>query len=119
MSINRELHELAAKAAGYEVTWHHANQCYMITEGASERRWLPLDDDGDSMRLAADSELVLTWFDDAVCAHGGYTVKQVIFPGVESDVEHDFGMQELFGNDRYAATRRVVFRAATEIGKWK
>lgn len=67
MNIDRELHELAAKAAGYDVFWHHANQCYMIVEGNSESKWEPLDNDGDAFRLMIDCNLT-------ICADGLSTI---------------------------------------------
>lgn len=50
----RELLDSAAKAAidaGLDLFWHHANQCYMIVEGSSERKWNPQLPD-DSLVLA-------------------------------------------------------------------
>lgn len=67
---HRELLELAAKAADYRVFWHHANQCHMIVEGVSERKWKPLEDSGDALRLAVAAGLRIeidTIFDKTHC----------------------------------------------------
>lgn len=59
---DRELMGFAAKAAGYKVRWHEIWKCFVhagahnITQPpsmAGQRHvWVPLDDDGDAMRLA-------------------------------------------------------------------
>ena len=45
---DRELLELAAKAAGIEVEWSDITGCFW-SDGDS---WVPLTDDGDALRLA-------------------------------------------------------------------
>ena len=54
---DRELLELAAKAAGYNVVWSDLWQRFQHVEPIKlfdmERfSWIPLDDDGDVLRLA-------------------------------------------------------------------
>jgi hypothetical protein len=90
---DKELLELAAKAAGYSTEpyfdgeYMGANR-YEYTEGPSA--WNPLTDDGDALRLA----LKLMEFEPYKSR--GY------LPTITSDV---------------AATRRAITRAAAEIGK--
>lgn len=50
---DRELLEMAAKAAGYEVEWVRNSGCHYRCEAEESReQWCPLDDDGDALRLA-------------------------------------------------------------------
>lgn len=95
--IDRELLELAAKAAGYELGY---------VEGCNDIRkppdWNPLTDDGDALRLAVKLNLDVHFWPD--CPN----------PWVEA-----MAQDELLGTDSYAATRRAIVRAAAEIGKEK
>ena len=91
---DRELLELAAKAAGTEVDFR------FTFEGKYEThvgKWNPLTDDGDALRLAVKLERFL----DA-----GFWSK--VF---EARNGFDFGV------DEFAATRRAIVRAAAEIGR--
>lgn len=104
---HRELLELAAKAADYRVFWHHANQCHMIVEGVSERKWKPLEDSGDALRLAVKLELDIL--------NSCISVRAI-------HRDKDTGASiRCRGNapqiDPYAATRRAIVRAAAEIGR--
>ena len=90
---DRELLELAAKAAGLEVVTPT-----MLKYG----QWNPLTDDGDALRLAV--KLRMNVF------HAGIRVFAL---DEEGDIEEAEG-HEL---DPYAATRRAIVRAAAEIGK--
>ena len=107
---DRELLELAAKAAEKEGWEYVENECrngrrvWGYYSSLMEVCWNPLTYDGDAMRLAAKlglavrieyqvgSTSVLWW------ARGGY-------------------VRESHGGDPYAATRRAIVRAAAEIGK--
>jgi len=97
---DRELLELAAKAAGMITTCSHAG-CYCDDP---DRLWNPLTDDGDALRLAVKLKLdVLTDCLDGVCISSAQ---------LEELCEPNLG-------DLYAATRRAIVRAAAEIGKAK
>ena len=87
---DRELLELAAKAAGIE----HVTPM-MIEWG----QWNPLTDDGDALRLAVKLGLHMT---------NGETHAWASHLAVEAT--------EPFHDDPYAATRRAFVRAAAEIG---
>jgi hypothetical protein len=98
---DKELLELAAKAAGIELKPMQINNVtkqgddrfigYMTNPQEWSRGWFdPLKDDGDAMRLAVKLK---------IHTHTG------------------FGISILDAPDPYAATRRAIVRAAAEIGK--
>lgn len=69
MSTDRELLELAAKAAGYEIS-ECTCKLSMTIKGETPRshnHWNPLADSGDALRLAADvPDLNISWvFEEA------------------------------------------------------
>jgi hypothetical protein len=101
---DRELLELAAKAAGIE---HGADRldCGLSITLPSGRhyslpRWNPLEDDGDALRLAVKMGM------DVVTGRGR---SDAYCRGVR--------VSEYNGDDPYAATRRAIVRAAAEIGR--
>ena len=94
---DRDLLELAAKAAGLEVVTPT-----MLKYG----QWNPLTDDGDALRLAVQLKMRIGINSIPV----GYVV-------VMSDDPLRKDTHELIGDDPYAATRRAITRAAAEIGK--
>ncbi|HBN9937488.1 TPA: hypothetical protein L3955_000308 [Pseudomonas aeruginosa] len=59
---NRELLELAARAAGYKLIWSYDNHCCWINEMRHDLdvTWNPLTDDGDALRLAVKRGFVVT-----------------------------------------------------------
>ena len=95
---DRELLELAAKAAGMVI--HEARQAerdasfdpekvgLFIARGSTW--WDPLTDDGDAFRLAVKLNM---------------------------DLVFDIDLSEVIATDPYAATRRAIVRAAAEIGR--
>ena len=87
MKTDRELLELAAKAAGYREAG--INKPY--TDGLL-KNWNPLTDDGDALRLAVKLGLFMR-----------AAVREI--PRDEYDAEP------------YAATRRAITRAAAAIGE--
>ena len=94
---DRELLELAAKAAGIDPNW----------DGLFWQ-WNPLTDDGDALRLAVRLGLAIRALEKCVY--------------VESDPETLLGQStvselEMYKGDPYAATRLAIVRAAAEIGK--
>ena len=103
---DKELLELAAKAAGISIGPYYANHDAYLKEPFQENIfWNPLTDDGDALRLAVKLELTigkpfehkiaLVWLDDITSFAG--------------NSEKEGGI--------YAATRRAIVRAAAEIGK--
>lgn len=106
---DRELLELAAKAAGMSVI-HSAGpdaERGLWAHGL-EDEWNPLTDDGDALRLAVIAGIAFEqneYFKRACALH--YSPDSVL-------------RKELFepwGIDKFAATRRAIVRAAAEIGK--
>ena len=108
---DRELTELAAKAAGYE--FGYINDTPKIKEdrdfgscgtwGCAKHQlydWNPLDDDGDALRLAVKLKL------DVMCHELGAHVDNEL--SYHAEISHD---------DPYTATRRAIVSAAAEIGK--
>ena len=97
---DRELLELAAKAAGYDYAKHGG---YIVVDGIPGN-WNPLTDDGDALRLAVKLQIIFGKYDDY--ANAG---------GIANDVDIVVWAHE--EKDPYAATRRAIVRAAAEIGK--
>lgn len=93
---DRELLELAAKAAGIPLT-----DLNIDIYGANA--WNPLTDDGDALRLAVKLEMRVDCNDTHTTVYEGVTSEQ--------------RFSEQSDNDPYAATRRAIVRAAAEIGK--
>jgi hypothetical protein len=104
---DRELLELAAKAAGYTcdfLAW--GSGVVNVYDAAGKHAvWNPLTDDGDALRLAVKL---------------GLSVKNSDIRASVQAVGHDDGWiatSEPHGSDPYAATRRAIVRAAATIGQ--
>ena len=98
MHTDRELLELAAKAAGLQ----EAKQRIEFNQ------WDPLADDGDALRLAVALHL---------CVDVGRRSIEVIWADSEGEAYSIEENGEKSGSDPYAATRRAITRAAAEIGR--
>jgi hypothetical protein len=97
---DRELLELAAKAAGIDLgSWCEELDAFW-KGGRGESIWNPLTDDGDALRLAVKLRLYLEQYAERA---GAWKI------GLEA--------KESLGDDPYAATRRAIVRAAAEIGR--
>lgn len=102
---DRTLLELAARAAGYKLSWSYDNHCCWINEMRHDFdvTWNPRDDDGDALRLAVklrldisvEREIQVSWWQ-------GESLETVTWP---------------LGDDPCAAARYAIVRAAAEIGK--
>lgn len=101
---DRELLELAAKAAGIEVTGDESKLGLQYVNGSEDSPftdyWNPLTDDGDALRLAVNLRMLVDIYDRQSEA-GISKIEFAIEPS---------------NNDPYAATRRAIVRAAAEIG---
>lgn len=112
-TADRELLELAAKAAGYTVQRDPIDNRWRIQKRDGQHpdlwpRWNPLHDDGDALRLAVRLNL------QVLIGQGpDGDITWVRAPG-ELDIE---GPSERHEADAFAATRRAIVRAAAEIGK--
>lgn len=103
---DRELLELAAKAAGIECDW---SGDYF---GDGNSVWNPLTDDGDALRLAVSLYIDLrinngasesVWIDEEISeTHSIEVPCDEYYEGISA---------------KYEATRRAIVRAAAEIGK--
>lgn len=107
---DRELLELAAKAAGYcmdYMKWDGYRFVEQRVHGVPhcglnyEKTWNPLADDGDAFRLAVTMKVDLLQYADE-----------------DSDPKHacaNYTACEDYGDDPYAATRRAIVRAAAQL----
>lgn len=113
---DRELLELAAKAAGYKLErFISAVYPYPTVYTVNGKPWNPLTDDGDALRLAAKLRLGIEFNEASVVASwvdGGYESKEIYgYPDQTQD--DDFNI--VYTNHDKAAHRAIV-RAAAEIG---
>ena len=110
---DRELLELAAKAAGYELDWDVPPKSppWVITGTGEERgpihQFSPLTDDGDALRLAVKLDIHIRPYDTSVFAD--HNTNDAVY-----NIFEDYGNHK---HDKDAATRRAIVRAAAEIGK--
>ena len=102
---DRELLELAAKAAGLRVKFEEVHGCYWIElgQGIPIDVWTPLDHDGDALRLAAELRLIVSTHESEAWAQ---------FLGIEGEF---ITIKEPIENDPCAALRRAIVRAAAAI----
>jgi hypothetical protein len=113
---DKELLELAAKAAGIE-----GNQDVhgIWTQGSWEMGgvfWNPIEDDGDALRLAVELDMQVSI--------GFRRINVAVYLDRGGD-ELSFNsggalpvnIREVKSNDPIAATRRAIVRAAAEIGR--
>ena len=102
MTTDRELLEMAAKAARYQYAKHGG---YIVVDGIPGN-WNPLTDDGDALRLAVKLRLAIY---PPEAEGEGATIGT---PGVDGE-----WITEECAGDVFAATRRAIVRAAATIGK--
>jgi len=105
---DRELLEMAAKAAGIELCWvpnADGIECPAFLGVVPWVWWNPLNNDGDAMRLAVKLNLSMDLFD------------KEILVGFTSNSNQCDQVKETYSNDPYAATRRCIAIAAAQIGK--
>ena len=105
---DRELLELAAKAVG--ACWAANLQTWVCWNGSDDEdepgawmEWLPLDDDGDALRLAVKTGEPFVVRTRCVTTMGG--------------LKEDFDPSKQ--GDDLRATRRIIVRAAAEIQRAK
>jgi len=101
---DKELLELAAKAVGYE---KDVDGCYFESGFPTMISWNPLTDDGDALRLAVKLDIVI-W----ECSQYNCALTEIRYGKNQGEVT-----EPIQDEDRYAATRRAIVRAAAEIGK--
>ena len=107
---DKELLELAAKAAGFEllnwtVMFDGQEAAFVFNDGCAET-WNPLNDDGDALRLIVKLKLCIDRDFDRIDVYDNKGINETEY------------LYELpTPTDPYAATRRAIVRAAAEIGK--
>ena len=107
---DKELLELAAKAAGIDGIWSETwnfkgGMLIDYRGGIGHWYWNPLTDDGDALRLAVKLKIDVCseyWNDDE---------------SVQAQNDNGDICVEQKGLDPYAATRRAIVRAAAQIGR--
>lgn len=106
---DRELLELAAKAAGLRVKFEEVHGCYWIElgQGIPINVWTPLDHDGDALRLAVALKLIVSTHESEAWAQ---------FMGVEGAF---ITIKQSIEGDPCAALRRAIVRAAAAIAAAK
>jgi hypothetical protein len=101
---DRELLELAAKAAGLTILrWPQENYA-VVLDGDDRCGWSPLIFDSDALRLAVKLGI-------------GVAIPNKKFPNVRRAFCSDIGGWSVTDPDVYAATRRAIVMAAAEIGR--
>lgn len=106
---DRELLELAAKAAGWNETrvdergWFYV--CTYPGDPKEWELWNPSTQDGDALRLAVKLGLRVRVCDD------------IGIVSCTSDDVPTHQASEGYGSDRYAATRHAIVRVAAAIGE--
>ena len=100
MNNDRELLELAAKAAGIESSIGLLPRDGVSIIQPDGKKWNPITDDGDALRLAVKLDLNVQV--GVVRTPGGFTAIEYSDTGDRDDCE---------------LTRRAIFRAAAEIGR--
>lgn len=118
---DRELLELAAKAAGHKVykneskrggilIFKEGRQQFLEEDGSPISLWNPLTDDGEAMRLAVNLEITV-----------GPESPDVIGPSLcrASWNNRTMSLGEYGDGDPLYATRRAIVRAAAEIERKK
>ena len=112
---DKELLELAAKAAGYAARFE-VSPIGIDIAYVDGHRWNPLEDDGDALRLAVKLGISVTPYPIYQPNKHSVIAKQ----RRASDTMREANpteVMELHGGDPYAATRRAIVRAAAGIGK--
>tara|TARA_Y100000815_G_scaffold176204_1_gene160424 strand:- start:3509 stop:3838 length:330 start_codon:yes stop_codon:yes gene_type:complete len=104
---DRELLKLAAKAAGYGVKFDDRLTAGIWTPESGVKRcyWNPLEEDGDALRLAVEIGITVAFWECPQNSVAAY----VSGDGIPASSERH-------GEDKGAATRRAIVRAAAAIG---
>jgi hypothetical protein len=108
MNADRELLELAAKAAGLSLR-EHPTGCLVTSDRQDEMGdavWNPLTDDGDALRLAMRLSISIHM-----------NIVEVGTGTINLTMARTFIKEDMIYQDTDIATRRAIVRAAAEIGK--
>ena len=105
MKTDRELLELAARAAGIGPVLRFEIEGLVIGPNSRPRYWMPFTDDGDALRLAIHLRIDIVFFNgfgEVGAAHCDGD-----FPQFNED----------YSDDVSSSTRRAIVRAAAAIGE--
>ncbi|EJO5058002.1 hypothetical protein [Pseudomonas aeruginosa] len=117
---DRELLELAARAAGIKARWFRVNKWRQVggnkmktgqedVFGTHHRKpWNPLTDDGDALRLAVQLDITIG------PEHPDVVGKSLCRASWNN---RNMSLGEFGDGDKPSAYRRAIVRAAAEIGK--
>ena len=110
---DREMLELAAKAAGYVFGEYGGKPARQVTTkiGAAWIYWNPLTDDGDALRLKVNLHLIVGSYSTYSSVGGTYTTGNYTLPDEITVWHHETA------GDACAAERLAITRAAAEIGR--
>lgn len=102
---DKELLELAAKAAGIRLEWDGDPEIWspIYYDGKTYHAFNPLTDDGDALRLAVKLDMNVEVWNP--------------FQEIWAVAEGNDVIEEPWGEDKLAATRRAIVRVAAEIGR--
>ena len=117
---DKELLELAAKAAGITGEWCDCADCIagILTLGVDGGVWNPLTDDGDALRLAVKLDIDISFYTDKEAKVYAQT-KHVLGYGADgyaSYQAHEYCKELYEGSYPLTATRRAIVRAAASMG---
>ena len=110
---DREMLELAARAAGYVFGEYGGKPARQVTTkiGAAWIYWNPREDDGDALRLKVSLHLIVGSYSTYSSVGGTYTTGNYTLPNEITVWHHETA------GDACAAERLAITRAAAEIGR--
>ena len=122
---DRELLELAAKAAGIKIDKSPyggggiGNDGFdaagnAVTDWHNGKKWNPLADDGDSRRLQVRLNILMEFGDNYVCAYAGGRCETQFTSSFRVPVCATAGLVDAM---RESAARQSVLMAAAEMGR--
>lgn len=123
---DRELLEMAAKAAGISGGWgeridYHNGAVDLsdmwILDQEEFYPWNPLEEDGDALKLAVQLGISLTPYPIYSETERHSVIAKQRRSADKMRQDNPTEVAEIYGNDPCAATRRAIVRAAAEIGK--
>ena len=109
---DKELLELAAKAAGIEIISDAEEKGLWIKH--KFLAWNPLTDDADALRLAVKLGINILTYPIHNPDDRHSVIARIANP---LEAANPTQVIEEYGDDPYAATRRAIVRAASEIGR--
>lgn len=111
---DRELLELAAKAAGLTIfTWRAGEVGVREESTQNEFWWSPLEDDGYALRLAVKLKMGLHYESQFLDGHT-HRIVEVYHSHEDDQCQCETAT---YTDDPFAATRRAIVRAAAEVGR--